>query len=649
MKKSILLLLFSICIAYGVGLYSGKLLIQKPKSKDENLEQAGSSEKAKYTCSMHPQIQLLDKDAKCPLCGMALIPVSQSSASDSQGLREIKLSQRAQKLAEIETAVVERKYVTTEVRMAGKIEYDESRIAYITARVPGRLERLFVDYTGIKVKKGDHLVQIYSPELYTAQEELIQAIATANNLSKSTNEFIKEQSLQNIKSAREKLTLWGLSDEQIKELEKDGSASERVTFKSPIEGVTVEKKAVEGMYVNTGTEIYKIADLSKVWVKLDAYESDLPWIHFGQEVEFYTEAYPGEIFKGQIAFIDPVLNAKTRTVKIRVNLPNPNEKLKPDMFVRAIVKSRIAKGGKVMEPGLQGKWISPMHPEIIKDAPGECDICGMDLVSAESLGYVSVEGEDDQKPLVVPASAPLITGKRAVVYVEKSPGVYEGRDVVLGTRASDYYIVEKGLQAGERVVVNGNFKIDSAIQILAKPSMMNPPSEDAPQDESHHDHFENHTHLKTLTLNNSTRTAINEVMEKYYRIQFHLSRDDLEEAQKSTESLKSILEVHQSTHENDPGLLDWAAVLNDLSAPIELIIKSDSLTVARSSFHDLSGKTISMMGRIKNWDQSPVFQYHCPMAFKGKGASWLQPKKGTENPYYGSAMFKCGSLQATFN
>jgi len=231
------------------------------------------------------------------------------------------------------------------------------------------------------------------------------------------------------------------------------------------------------MYVQTGTRIYTIADLSQIWVRLDAYESDLLWLRYGQEVEFTTESYPGEVFKGRISFIDPFLNPKTRTVKVRVNVPNLHGKLKPNMFVRATVRADVAAGGRVMDPKLAGKWICPMHPEVVKDEAGKCDICRMPLVRTESLGYVAVTEKESAKPLVIPATAPLVTGKRAVVYVQlpgrKRP-TFEGREIVLGPRAGDYYIVRHGLEEGQLVVTNGNFKIDSALQIQAKPSMMTP-------------------------------------------------------------------------------------------------------------------------------------------------------------------------------
>jgi membrane fusion protein, copper/silver efflux system len=192
-------------------------------------------------------------------------------------------------------------------------------------------------------------------------------------------------------------------------------------------------------------------------------------------VEFEAEAFPGDFFHGRISFIDPILDQMTRTVKIRVNINNADGRLKPGMFVRARVRADIAEAGRVMDNYLVGKWIGPMHPEIIRDEPGLCPICEMPLVPTETMGYVS--GGNVEKPLVVPASAVLKTGKRAVVYV-KTPNMqkptFEGREIVLGARAGDTYIVKSGLAEGELVVTQGNFKIDSALQIQAKPSMMNP-------------------------------------------------------------------------------------------------------------------------------------------------------------------------------
>ena len=422
----------------------------------------------KWYCSMHPTF-IKDEPGKCDICGMDLIPMP-GDAAIGIGPRELVISEEAARLMEIATSVVQRKFVAAQIRMLGKIDYDETRIKNITAWVPGRIDRLYVDFTGITVSKGDHMVSLYSPQLINAQAELLL----------SSTKLL----------AREKLRRLGLATEQIEEIEKTGKPVDHLTIYAPIGGVVVHKNAAEGMYVDTGTHIYTVADLSRLWVKLDAYESDLPWIRYGQEVEFTTQAYPGQVFKGTISFIDPVLNEKTRTVKVRVNVDNTEGKLKPQMFVKAIVRSKIALSGKVMAAEMAGKWICPMHPDVVKTEAGSCNICGMDLVTTESLGYVKAIAPE-KAPLVIPASAPLITGKRAVVYVKlpnKEKPTYEGREIVLGSRASDYYIVESGLREGEIVVTNGNFKIDSAMQIQAKPSMMNPAGQKLPMEHREHNH-----------------------------------------------------------------------------------------------------------------------------------------------------------------
>ncbi len=461
-------------LAFLAGFFVKSIFFHHPKDaeRDDSREQVVEETQTWWTCSMHPEVRL-PKPGICPKCPMELIPVT-SSAGDV-GERQISFSEAAIKLMEIETTAVERRFVTAEIRMAGKVDYDETRVKHITAWVRGRIDRLYVDFTGITVSKGDHMVELYSPDLISAQAELLQAVKAVRNIKETSSELITVSISATLEAAREKLRLLGLMKEQIEGIEKTGRPVDHITIYAPMGGIVIHKKATEGMYVDTGTAIYTVADLSRLWVKLDAYESDLPWIRYGQEVEFTTEAYPGEVFKGQISFIDPVLNAKTRTVKLRVNVDNSGGQLKPEMFVRAVVRSKVAGGGKVMAAEMAGKWICPMHPAVVKTEAGGCDTCGMDLVTTESLGYVI--GAPDEAPLVIPSTAALITGARAVVYVqvpEAEKPTYEGREIVLGARAGDYYIVKSGLAEGEIVVSNGNFKIDSALQIQAKPSMMNP-------------------------------------------------------------------------------------------------------------------------------------------------------------------------------
>ena len=498
---------------------------------------------------------------------------------------------------------------------------------------------------------------IYSPELLSAQEELLQAVQAVRELEASDVSIMKETTLSMVEAARGRLRLWGLKSEQIAEIEKRGKPTDHITIYAPMSGVVIHKNAQQGMYVKTGTRIYTIADLSTIWVRLDAYESDMMWLRYGQEVEVTTEAYPAEVFHGKVAFIDPVLNDKTRTVKVRVNVPNPDGKLKPGMFVRAVVRPKVAAAGRVMEPHLAGKWICPMHPEIVKDGAGACDICQMDLVTAESLGYVAVTEQESVKPLVIPATAPLITGKRAVVYVEvpdKDRPTYEGREVALGPRAGDYYIVRNGLKEGEIVVTNGNFKIDSALQIQAKPSMMSPEA-GAPAGMHHHE--EGAKMPKATAPPRPTgfevpatfQAQLTKVFDAYLSIRKALAEDKADEAK------AAVRRSTRALHGVDMKLLKgeahhvWMRHHGKLQKALEAMQSAEDIGALRAGFEVLSN---DLTGAIKAFgiDRGrTVYQLHCSMAFGNRGAYWLQSDKDVRNPYFGAAMLKCGEVTATIS
>jgi len=616
---------------------------QPPSGRDDRLLQEPDAEF--WTCSMHPQIRQ-PESGQCPLCGMDLVPVAGGTAGDKAGSTQLKLSPAAVKLAEIQVAPVERKFVTAEIRMVGKVEYDETRLGYITAWVPGRIDRMFVDYTGMPVNTGDHMIELYSPELLTAQQELIEELKAAKSTGRPAW----------LELVRDKLRLLGLTQRQIDEIEDRGTPSDHMTIYAPMSGIVIHKNGFEGLYVNKGTRIYTIADLSRVWIKLDAYESDLMWIRYGQQVAFETEAYPGELFTGRISFIDPVLNAKTRTVKVRVNVPNADGRLKPEMFVRASVHAKVAAGGKVMDAALAGKWISPMHPEIVKDEPGVCDVCGMPLVRAESLGYAAIDPAQIEAPLVIPASAPLITGKRAVVYIATPGrnGVYEGREVVLGARAGDYYIVRDGLAEGEMAVVNGNFKIDSAVQIMAKPSMMNPKGGGTPTGHQHGD-MEHAGHQQAAPVIEPSaydtpaefKKQLDTVFSAYFEIQQALSHDNLESANAGTQKLARALDGVDMGLLTSPAHMAWMKYVKDLEKSVESAGNGKSIEQVRSSFALISESLAAAAERFGTGGTQPIIRFHCPMAFGGRGADWLQNKAGAENPYFGAAMFSCGQQTET--
>jgi Cu(I)/Ag(I) efflux system membrane fusion protein len=400
-----------------------------------------AEEAALWTCSMHPQFQL-EEPGKCPICFMDLIPSSSgTAAAGAQGPRDIALTPDAAALMRVETSPVERRSVSAQIQMVGQVDFDESRVTAISAWVPGRLERLFVDYTGMTVKRGDPMVELYSPDLLAAQEELLQALHSAQQSDPAALPAMHQSMVATVDAVREKLRRWGLSAAQIAAIESRGHAQDRVTIHAPAGGVVIEKLATQGMYVTTGTPIYKMADLSEVWIHLDAYESDLAWLRDGQSVRFEAAALPGNSFEGTISLIHPVFKDATRTVRVRVIASNAEALLKPGMFVRATAESTLA---------------------------------------AQRIG--SSEGglrDEANLPLVIPATAPLLTGSRAVVYVELPDATvptYEGREVVLGARAGDYYVVTDGLTEGDRVVTRGAFKLDAELQLQARPSMMSPSS-----------------------------------------------------------------------------------------------------------------------------------------------------------------------------
>lgn len=627
--------LMCLVIAFGTGYWLSPGSPELPTGDTSHADHV-EEESIIWTCAMHPQIRR-NEPGKCPICGMNLVPVSESPGDSLLGERAFVTSPEAVALMNIQTAPVERRYAPMTIRMTGSVDYDETKVSHITAWVPGRLDRLYVDYTGVTVQKGDHMVELYSPELLTAEEELWRAAQTVKKLRSDSPASLRRTAQTTLDASRRKLKLWGLTVEQIVDVEKNGVTSDQVTIYAPSGGTVVELEGQQGMYVNTGSRIYTIVDLSEVWVRFDAYESDLTWLHFGQNVTFVTEAWPGEEFKGRIAFIDPVLNTMTRTVKVRVNVSNEDGRLKPGMFVRGDVEAQIATKGRVMNPELAGKWIGPMHPQIVKDGPGACEICGMDLVPAEELGYVTATADEAAMPLVIPATAPLLTGKRAVVYVQvmeaKNP-TFEGRQVVLGPRAGDYYIVEEGLEEGERVVTNGAFKIDSALEIMAKPSMMNPEGgggavhrhggmPPATQTNEHESHVAPASDMEMGSVGSR------ETLTRYLAIQAALANNDAEQAKEAAQAMHHAV----MSKSNDT-----------LKTGLERFLAAPDIAAQRTIFSPLSQVMMESLSNADLGSGDPVYVLHCPMAFDGKGADWLQTSTATRNPYYEGSMSTCGSV-----
>ena len=606
---------------------------------------AATAEPAEWTCSMHPQIRS-DKPGQCPLCGMDLVPVTKTAAP---GLRTLSVTPEVRALMQIETVPVERKFVTADVRLVGKVQYDETQLRYVTAWVPGRLDRLYVDFTGVTVNKGEHMVSIYSPDLYSAQEELIQAVRFA----RGRNDSADLGGVNMVDSAREKLRLLGLTDDQIRQIEGQAQPSDHLTIYAPVGGIVIDKLRQEGDYVRTGERIYTVADLSQVWVELDAYESDLAWIRPGQPVTFTTEAYPGEEFVGRVSFIQPVLDDQTRTVNVRVNVPNPGLKLKPNMFVRGVIHSQVAEGDRAVDASLAGQWVCSMHPWVVKDKPGNCDVCGMALVPAESLGLVAGEGAAARPPLVIPKSAPLVTGRRAVVYVELPGGdspTFEGREITLGPRAGDYYLVRDGLREGELVVTRGAFKLDSEIQIQARPSMMNP----AGGGTAAHQHGGQPPAGRAdqpmramsmhLVVPADFQRQLATLWQAYVPIEAALASDDFATAGAAVGRLDDALTTIDAAGLNDTAASAWTAHHREIVAAVAAMQSAQDIDAARTAFRPLSDQFIVLAESFGFGDDATVYRLHCPMAFAGEGAYWLQPGPEPRNPYYGAMMLTCNDL-----
>ncbi|MGQ0553382.1 MAG: efflux RND transporter periplasmic adaptor subunit [Planctomycetota bacterium] len=415
---------------------------------------AAQAEGTVWTCSMHPQIRQ-PGPGSCPLCGMDLTPTQTGTVGDGS----VRLAEGAQRIASIEVRAVARRPLEHALHAVGRIEFAEPLVAYLTARVAARVERVYADFTGTSVVKGDHLVDLYSPELAVAQQELLVAGPNAA-------------------AAREKLRLLGVTDAQLDEIVREGRPRTVLTLYAPIGGTVIEKAVREQMYLEVGDPLYTIADLSTVWMFADIYEFELPWVSVGARVNVAIEGAPGERFQGTVAFVEPVVRESTRTIRVRVNLPNPSGRLKPGMFATATIHATLGADGLAATSLLAGRWVCPMHPEVVAAEAGACPLCGMDLRQVPGAVAPTDSPVVTELPpaelLTIPSSALLDTGTRQIVWVEREPGRYEAASVRLGPRAGDDYPVLEGLTEGDRVVVRGAFLLDSQAQIEGKPCLLFP-------------------------------------------------------------------------------------------------------------------------------------------------------------------------------
>ncbi|WP_026841879.1 efflux RND transporter periplasmic adaptor subunit [Citrifermentans bremense] len=413
MKRSVKVAIPIVVILVAAVAGGGYYLAQKknpPAAKDK-----AAQGPVLYTCAMHPFI-IKDKPGTCPICGMQLIKKvegTQASAQEQKMLGHVSLSPTQAVMANVATVPADFAPLSKEINAVGIVQYDQSKQAKVTAWVAGRIDKLLVNTVGAYVSKGRPVADIYSPDLVAAQQEYLLALKSREQFQKSSIQAISQGGDGLVSSARQRLKLMGVRDEQIAGLEKAGHPNIKLPIYTPLSGVVIEKMVQEGQYVNLGDPLFSIADLSSVWVEVEVYENEFAFVKMGQRVEILSQSYPGKTFSGRVSFVYPFLDPKTRTVKVRVDLANPGLKLKPDMFVNAQIKAPLG------------------------------------------------------NTLVVPATALMDTGKRQVVWVESQPGMFEPRDVQAGARVGDKVQILSGLKRGDKVAASGGYLIDSESQLSA--------------------------------------------------------------------------------------------------------------------------------------------------------------------------------------
>jgi RND family efflux transporter MFP subunit len=587
-----------------------------------------------FTCAMHPQIRQ-PGPGRCPICGMELVPAS-SAAADLDELA-VKIEPAQRRLANIQTAPVESGPLAATLQTVGAIAIDESRQATISAYIDGRLERLFADYTGIDIQKGDHLAVIYSPQLYAAQVEYVEA---RRALSSSGGLAAVRQAQEALAAnTRQRLRELGMTDEQIAELERTDKAQSRLTVYAPQGGTVVEKLAVEGNYVKAGDPIYRIAELSTVWLMLKLFPEDVSRIRFGQRVEATVQSLPGETLLGRVAFIDPTVDPKTRTVGVRVELLNDDRRLRPGDYATARITLPIGPRGDVFDADLAGKWISPMHPQIVRSEPGQCPICGMDLVPTSRYGF-SEGPVPHPRSLYVPRPALLLAGGNSVVYVETKPGLFEIRPVTVGPILRDKIVILAGLKEGEHVATAGNFLIDSQMQLAGKPSLIDPTRAIAKSSERKGPLAFEQVDVKPV--GGATGEKLEALYDAYFQVQRLLADQ------------QPPGDMAQALHQAAVSLSNDAALPADAQAQVEHIVSHaahlhhQDLVTARKDFKLISHAVVALAAQLRSESaQSAFTHFFCPMVPGGAG-DWLQSENQPLNPYLERSMLRCGETIHVF-
>ena len=571
-----------------VGLLMGWFLFGNASNKEAvHNHDATVTTNQMWTCSMHPQI-MQPEPGDCPICGMDLIPAE----NNSEGLMadQFKLTENAMALANIQTSTVGNSEAEDNaLKLSGKIVANEEANTVQVSYFSGRIEHLNISSTGEEVRKGQLLATIYSPELFAAQQELI----TASSL--------KETQPTLYKAVRNKLKLWKLSETQINQIETSGKVKENFPVYATVSGTVSEKLVAEGASVKQGQPLFKIANFNTLWANFDVYENQIGLFKKGQEISITTNT--DKEINAKVDFIDPVLDTKTRTVKLRVVLNNRNNLLKPGMFVEGKIKGINSNEGAIIS---------------------------------------------------IPASAVLWTGKRSVVYVktnENAP-VFEMREITLGNRIGDNYEVLKGLKNEDEIVTNGTFTVDAAAQLQGKKSMMNKKGGKVMTGHENHLGMEKNTSSITISFNKNERIEVSEDFQNQLKTVFNAYiklKDALvkEETNKSISASKKLLEniskVDMKLLKDNETHTNWMSLVKEIKKATTSISKASNIKEQRSHFKNLS---LNLIKAIQIFGiNTKVFVEFCPMANNNKGAYWLSKEEKVINPYYGDKMLTCGEVK----
>lgn len=579
---------YSVYIAVlAVGLLLGWVLFGGANAKEkehDHTEQEARNQK--WTCSMHPQI-MQPEAGDCPICGMDLIPAE--VGAEGLAADQFKLTKNAMALANIQTSVVRNATSTNNtVKLSGKIVENEEANVVQVSYFSGRIEQLNVSSTGEKIQKGQLLATIYSPELYTAQQELITATS------------LKESQPKLYQAVRNKLKLWKLSENQINQIEKTGKVKENFPVYATVSGTVTEKLAEQGDYLKQGQPLLKIANLTTLWANFDIYENQIDIFKKGQEVLVTTNAYPNNKFKATVDFIDPILDAKTRTVKLRVVLKNTNNRFKPGMFVEGNIKVIAAK----------------------------------------------------TQPIVIPASAVLWTGKRSVVYLKTNANepVFQMQEVLLGNRLGNQYEVVEGLFAGNEIVTNGTFTVDAAAQLQGKKSMMNKEGDKVMT--GHEGHLGMTKNVEEMKMNTDRvsvdskfQKQLKKVFDQYIVLKDALIKEDVKTTTlASSMMLKNLADVEMKLLKGDTHTA-WMQLSKELKKHTKSLNSTTDIQQQRNHFKPLSVNFITIVEKFGI--NQEVYSQFCPMADNNTGGYWLSLEDKVLNPYFGNAMLTCGEVTKT--